>query len=94
MINRKLDLITWCAKTDPPGPGPYRAVMQPDGNFVLYNADGRPYWSAKSQGRSPPASQVVVDASGEWLIKNFNGGVIRAMNDRTSTSQWNQFIDN
>jgi len=29
-----------------------RAIMQADGNFVLYNFDGKPLWSSKTNGQN------------------------------------------
>lgn len=89
MINRKLDLVTWRAKRfynlDLANSPPYTAIMQPDGNFVIYDSQNRAVWDAGTHNRNPPATQVIVDENGRWLVKNSAGGVILDMRDTSST---------
>ncbi len=49
------------------GDGKYRAVMQPDGNFVLYG--GRATWASNTMGRG---DRVVMQDDGNLVIYDGN----------------------
>lgn len=61
-------------------PGAIVATMQPDGNFVVYNAANAPLWASSWEG-----SPMIADS---WL-KIYDGGALRMMNP-----SWNSNPDN
>ena len=46
----------------------YEAVMQPDGNFVLYTADKRPLWATGTSGKGSRPYRLAVQADGNLVV--------------------------
>lgn len=53
--------------------GGYRAVMQSDGNFVVYRANGTPKWSTRT---SVPGSKLRVGNNGDLVILSPSNAVL------------------
>lgn len=51
--------------------GAYRLAMQSDGNLVLYDHTGAPYWASNTEGR--PGSRLVMQSDGNLLVVQPNG---------------------
>lgn len=62
----------WASNTA--GTTPNRAVMQGDGNFVIYDPDGNDLWSTGTQGN--PGAYAVVLESGNFTILSPEGWVL------------------
>jgi len=65
----------WSSKTNGRGHAPYRAVMQPDGNFVVYDKDNKALWSTISAGKGVPGHQLVIQDDSNVVLYDGNKGV-------------------
>ncbi|MCC3650612.1 hypothetical protein LIX60_03700 [Streptomyces sp. S07_1.15] len=59
-------------------PNGYRAVVQYDGNFVLYDVNGRALWATGTYGR--PGAYLAVQDDGNLVMYTRNGGALWATN--------------
>lgn len=50
MLYDKNNSPTWSSNTSGKGTGPYKAVMQPDGNFVVQDSTGAGQWWSNTSG--------------------------------------------
>jgi uncharacterized protein (AIM24 family) len=57
--------------------GPYRAVMQTDGNFVVYNAS-TPMWSTHTSGHMNQGFHLVMQGDGNLVMYSGSGAVVWA----------------
>ncbi|MGP4001754.1 hypothetical protein [Streptomyces sp. 8N706] len=57
-------------------PNGYRAVMQSDGNFVLYDVNGRALWATGTYGR--PGAYLAIQDDGNLVV--YRGGALWATN--------------
>lgn len=66
----KTKTMIWESKTAKKGKGPYRAIMQDDGNFVLKDGRRKVIWETtpfvKKGGKSP--FRVVVEDDGKFAL--------------------------
>lgn len=44
------------------------AVMQPDGNFVLYDANAQPYFSSATSGQGVSPMRLTLQATGQLVM--------------------------
>jgi len=49
--------------------GGYSAVVQDDGNFVLYSADGEPLWSSGTSGQGAGPYSLMMQPDGNLVRK-------------------------
>jgi hypothetical protein len=61
-----------------------RAVMQADGNFVLYGADGTAYWDTGTWGH--PGSRIVLQDDGDLVVYSPSNETLWASNTAQSWS--------
>jgi len=54
------------------------AIMQTDGNFVIYDDAGKPYWSTNSWGQ--PGNWLVLQSDGNLVLYNTAGRAVWATN--------------
>jgi hypothetical protein len=52
------------------------AVMQEDGNFVLYTASGQPVWASGTNGNS--GAYAALQADGNVVVYSASGAPLRA----------------
>jgi hypothetical protein len=52
-----------------------KAVMQSDGNFVVYNADGSPAWATGSNNPDPK-TRIVMQNDGNLVVYNTTGAAL------------------
>ncbi len=65
--------VVWAAGTNPSGA---RAVMQDDGNFVIYDSSDSPLWASNTDGN--PGAYVVVGDAGEFGLRSAGGDTLWA----------------
>lgn len=58
------------------GAGPYRLVMQKDGNVVLYNCDNEWLWQTDSSGKGVAGFSLEVTNDGELVLYDSKGTVL------------------
>ena len=57
----------WASDTDNRGQGPFKAIMQGDGNFVLYDTNGTPTWASNTCGMGP-GLRVFLQDDGRMML--------------------------
>ena len=65
------EIILWRTRNDEPGAA--IAIMQTDGNFVLYNSQKQAVWNTKTHGPSNHNSYLVLQDDGNLVIYKPNG---------------------
>lgn len=61
----------WASNTWHKGQGPYRLVMQDDGNFVLYDSQNQATWASDTWCQGPmKANRVVLGDDGKLNLYN------------------------
>ena len=58
--------------TNTMGSGAVRATMQPDGNFVLFRADGRAVWASNTQYRNNGANHTFLELQQDGNLVMYN----------------------
>lgn len=64
----------WAAGTD--GTGVTKAVLQPDGNFVLYSDDGTAHWASQTSGKD--AERLTLQADRNVVLYGKDGAALWA----------------
>lgn len=57
------------------GNGRYEAVMQPDGNFVIYGPNRQFIWNSGSQGKGSSPYRLAVQADGNLVVYGASGAI-------------------
>ncbi len=52
-----------------------RATMQNDGNFVLYDSRGNPFWSTKTDNKGNPPYTLMLQDTGRLILVGGKGKV-------------------
>ncbi len=64
----KEDHQLWTSKTGDGGMAPYVLKMQPDGNLVTYDTQGKPYWDSKTNGKGKGPYRVTIQDDGNCVL--------------------------
>ena len=77
--------LIWNSATPGIGVGPYRLIMKPDGNLVIWDSDDRPTWKTNTENRGVGPYKVIMQEDGNLVIYGGDGNhVWQSKNDKTS----------
>jgi hypothetical protein len=71
----------WSTNTYNKGVGPYRCVIQTDGNFVIYDSRNAPLWASNTDGKGPHCV-VLLQNSGDLTLLSPSGHCLWSSNSR------------
>jgi hypothetical protein len=90
----------WDAKTTGMGTGPYRTIMQSDGNLVLYDSTDTALWATNTHGRGTGPYRaimqddcnLVIYDSGDQPTWSSKGGIVspESVNKTTPSNDWGE----
>lgn len=66
----------WTSKSADKGKPPYTAVMQPDGNFVIYDSVNKAVWNTGSGGKTNPPYQFNLQTDRNLVIYDSKGKAV------------------
>lgn len=75
---KETELQVWEAKSHEKGHGPFKLVMQQDGDLVLYDGKDKSIWQSKSTGKGTKPYKLVMQDDGNLVIYSHDGSPIWA----------------
>jgi hypothetical protein len=80
LVKRKeVQQLLWRSNYPKPERGPYRLVMQDDGNLVMYDRENRPRWASGTYGRGQGPYSFELSPGGKLVIIGRNGPIWYAL---------------
>ena len=58
----------WASKSHGKGKGPYRLVMQSDGNLVIYDSNNKATWATGTDKKGAPGHKLIMQDDGNLVI--------------------------
>jgi hypothetical protein len=75
---KETELQIWETKTHGKGHGPYKLVMQQDGDLVLYDGKDTKNWESHTSGKGTKPYRLVMQDDGNLVIYSHDGAAIWA----------------
>ena len=72
------DIALWASGTNGKGAGPYRVVMQDDGNLVLYDSNNAAPWATGTNGKGVAPFRAVMQDDGNLVVYDSQNKVLWA----------------
>ena len=63
----------WASNTNSQGTGPYKLIMQGDGNLVEYDSTGHPYWASNTNGKGTGLYNAVMQDDCNFVVYDSTG---------------------
>ncbi len=80
MYDNSSNAAVWSSGTSGRGEGPFRAVMQNDGNFAIYNSQNQSIWATGTNGRGSGSYRLVLQDDRNLVLYDANNTVHWASN--------------
>ena len=70
-LQSQYSIVKWTSNSGGQGTPPYRLVMQPDNNLVLYG--GGPLWNAQTYNQGAAGAKAKLNDNGNFAVYDGNG---------------------
>jgi hypothetical protein len=73
LVLYKFGHVLWHSGSYGKGPGPYRLIMQTDGNLVIYNGHNQPIWATMTNGQGSGPHRLKIQRDGNLVLYASSG---------------------